>query len=230
MIPGACIPRLPRSQRATDFGDYPIANMVGNGWAVVTAASSNISAAIAAAAGTFSGRRAVLNKITSNGYRLIGWDQVPTVADIEVLARVNFLTAVGLSDPTNGQLTVRADPADGDPYYVNTAERFSAGIEAFSIGRGDGAGGGVFIAGTGDVNVTTGIWWMRFRVIGNTQKAKAWQGALSDEPSSWSISATDTNVPSAGKFGLGMFYTAQSYAVDWLSVGLNGATAPSPGG
>ena len=45
------------------------------------------------------------------------------------------------------------------------------------------------------------FYWLRFRVVGSTLYAKAWQDG-SAEPAAWTATATDTAITSAGQWGL----------------------------
>lgn len=226
---GQPYPVLHRGQNVTDFSDAPIAAMVGNGWTIYTTSITNFTANVVSnTANSISGRRAELVKTNLGGYRMIGWDRIPTVADVEVLALLHIVQDPGGTDETTGQITVRADPTDADPYYVILPVEV-AGVKKFEIGRGDGAGGGTRLGNVGKAWNTTNLWWIRARVIGNTQKGRMWQYQTA-EPTTWENDFADTNVPSAGKVGLGMFYTDAQYAVLWFSVATGGNTAPAPGG
>lgn len=225
-------PVLHRSQRATDFSDAPIAAMVGNGWTIYTTLTTNFTANVVSnTANSISGRRAELVKVTpptGGGYRMIGWDRIATVADVEVLALLHLIQDPGGTDETTGQIIVRADPTDADPYYIALPNEV-ASVKKFEIGRGDGAGGGVRLGNVNKSWNTTNLWWIRFRCIGNSQKGRMWQYQTA-EPTTWENDFADTNVPGSGKTGLGMFYNDAQYAVLWFSVATGGNTAPAPGG
>jgi hypothetical protein len=217
-----------RSQNATDFGEQTAGtNMAGNGWTAI-GTGTLLTAQFVASTASISGKRAELVKTTSSNSRILGWDRIATVADVEVLALIRILQDPGGTDETIAQINVRADPSDADPYYVCLPCEVSS-VKKFEIGRGDGAGGG---ARLGNVNKSWAVntnWWIRFRVIGNTQKGKMW-AFQTPEPTTWENDFADSNVPSAGKVGLGMFYTDALYGVLWFSVATGGKTAPSPGG
>jgi hypothetical protein len=66
----------------------------------------------------------------------------------------------------------------------------------------------------------------RIRAIGTTIQAKIWSGTLQDEPASWLLTATDSNVP-LGYVGINAFLAA-TYTYNFFSVGWNGQSAPSP--
>lgn len=71
--------------------------------------------------------------------------------------------------------------------------------------------------------------FLRFRAEGTSLKSKAWPASL-PEPDAWTIELTDSDITTAGSVGI----THSTSAVgndglfNWFSVGLNGATAPSP--
>lgn len=225
---GHVIPHIAprRGYYATDFGDVVTGNMIGNGWSAVTS-SINISAAVAANANSISGKRATIGKITTDGYRLIAWDRLPDLAAVEMLVLMQILVIPGV-DETNGQLTARADPADGDPYYVCLPCK-QVGTQKFEIGKGDGAGGGSRLGNVNKAYDSSNYWWIRFRLNGNSQKGKMWQ-FQTPEPTTWELDFADTQWGSAGRTGFGMYYAGTNYAVLWLSVAQGGNTAPSPGG
>lgn len=229
MLPGRMIQPVRRSQNATDFGDFPTGALTSAGWTQRAGGSTNYTVNIEASSTSISGKRANLVKTVVDGYKMFSWDRVGSVQNVEVLALLHLIQDPGGTDETTGQITVRADASgDADPYYVCLPCEVSS-VKKFEIGRGDGAGGGARIGNVNKSWNTSNRWWIRFRVNGNTQKGKMWQYQTA-EPTSWELDFADTNVPSAGYAGLGIFYMDANYAVLWWSVASGGNTAPAPGG
>lgn len=230
---GAPNPVLHRSPSVTDFGDAPVATMIGNGWTERSGGSANYTAVIEASSNSISGKRANLVKTSTSSYKMFSFDRMGTsFADVEVLALLHLIQDPGGTNETTGQVIVRADVAvdsfPADPYYIALPCEVS-GVKKSQIGRGNGSGGGVAI---GDVNKswdTTNFWWLRFRVIGTSLKSKMWQYGTA-EPTTWENDYTNSNVTAAGYIGLGVFYLDANYACLWFAVATGGNTAPAPGG
>jgi hypothetical protein len=89
------------------------------------------------------------------------------------------------------------------------------------------------------LTLTDGAWyWIRFRVENTTTpialKAKIWAGEIGDEPGTWNVETTETNIggtsiTAAGWSGMFSF-TAISSDTDDIAVGTNGDTASMSGG
>lgn len=221
---GQTIPRIARSLNATDFGSAVLGEMNGAGWTRLGGANSDQSVELSAA--SLSGKRARLVKQTTDGPRFIQWDQIASVADVEVLALMQILADPGTSE-TTGQVLVRGDATDGDPYYIALPRKVTT-TKKLEIGEGDGSGGGIVLDNINKSWDTTNFWWQRFRVIGTALKAKMWQYQTA-EPAAWDVETSDATLGS-GRVGLGMYYISNPYAILWYSVATGGKTAPSPGG
>lgn len=81
---------------------------------------------------------------------------------------------------------------------------------------------------SGSESASGDVWyWMRFRVNQSDLKLRIWQKGNS-EPSTWDLTATDSNITSSGYAGFSPAYDVievNTY-VDVFGVGTNGDTAP----
>jgi hypothetical protein len=82
------------------------------------------------------------------------------------------------------------------------------------------------------ISITSGTWaWVRFRVNGTSVRARAWTGAIGDEPtSSWQCDSTDSTYSTAGHVGLLKANNTNTQLWRKLGIGTNGDTAPSSAG
>lgn len=70
------------------------------------------------------------------------------------------------------------------------------------------------------------VWYyVRFRVNGTSLQVRVWKDG-EVEPSTWSVSATDSAISAAGWVGIGNQVPTGTRDFDWFSVGTNGDTAP----
>jgi hypothetical protein len=81
------------------------------------------------------------------------------------------------------------------------------------------------------ISISSGTWaWVRFRVNGTSVRARAWAGAIGDEPtSSWQCDSTDSTYSTAGHVGLLKANNTNTQLWRKLGIGTNGDTAPSSG-
>lgn len=118
---------------------------------------------------------------------------------------------VWMNFTTSAQVQVRIEKNVG-----NVASTLSAQVNALT-----GYTAGAFV-------------WVRFQVIGSTLRAKVWADG-SAEPSSWTVTATDTNFRTGGATGVRLIHASGNSSTPTLSVddftavtGLSDATAVVP--
>jgi hypothetical protein len=107
----------------------------------------------------------------------VKWDIVPQTLDFEILTRYNANgtnTGAGIISVRNNVIALQ---------YYNWTPNYSQVM--FSGGDNDGI--------TVKDNLTSADWiCVRWKIVNNNSYAKAWNGQLSDEPSEWSWTGTET--------------------------------------
>lgn len=212
----------PRSHLVDDFGNRATGSLVGQGWSNVDA-STNINWTVETDSGSLSGKRLLIDKTTSNATRRLKFDAAGTPGSVEVLARIKVTGTSG--DEAIGQVNVRAVSGPGgyfSPLYVYVGSDFHNVSRITGEGTTDLLDDGAF-----DFN-TTDWFWCRFRAIGSSLSVKHWASG-STEPSSFQLTATDSNV-TTGAVALGAYLSTINQYADFFSVALDGATAPGPAG
>jgi hypothetical protein len=152
------------------------------------------------------------------------WDAVGDVQNVEILGLGRCDTASTVSVA----LIARGKNAPGSRYgyhlYIDGATQNAIRLSKYVNDVYTDSFATAVIAGY----VRNDWWWLRFRVNGNSIKAKAWKKGDS-EPGAWMIDTTDNDVPDAGWAGGMTYTTANETDFDFFSVGKDGDPAPSPG-
>jgi hypothetical protein len=233
---------------ATDFREFANGVEIStNGWTKRTGAggsepgsssalSSHLEATVQTNATSLSGRRVQIDHDQAfNHVYGITYDAIPdTTTDCEVLALMQWTV-----DPTSfggGAVMLRASSTAQDSY--NACPSYGAAgptppgeiFELNEVVAGYHRGSGGTDAGdevTQSISAST-RYWVRLKATGTAIKAKMWAygGA---EPSSWSVSFTDST-RSTGLVGLMVVNPSEPYYCEWFSVGLGSKTAPFPNG
>lgn len=73
---------------------------------------------------------------------------------------------------------------------------------------------------------TNTFYWMRFRAVGTSLRAKIWADG-SSEPSSWTISGTDSSISAAGRYGIVASPAATAKVCTFDHFSVNDATTQS---
>jgi hypothetical protein len=160
------------------------------------------------------------NSSTAHGRRVLTWDDVGSVADVDILVKIkqNGLT-------NNGSRTyarVSGSAASENAYLVAVA----GGLQKVTIGK--------YLAGvssnlaqiTAFTQHTTDEYWVRFRVNGTSVKAKIWaEDAV--EPNDWLLETTDSDL-SSGYCGIGNYDSTQDFYCDFFECVTGGGTATYP--
>ena len=140
----------------------------------------------------------------------------PDRADFEFLARVRA-GGIGPSCQLIGRMS-NDDRAVGDSYWADVNNGTIRSCKTVS---------GVFtqlLSPTDSIADVTVYFYMRYRVNGSTQKVKAWDGTLADEPTAWDVETSDTDVSAAGDFGVGNWVGNENW-FDWIVLETGGGTA-----
>jgi len=157
---------------------------------------------------------------------LISWDDVGTPADVEVLGKMR--TKNGFDEETC-EMFVRASGALGAnyEYYCCTADNRNNRIRISK----ELSGGAQAVLSSTFFGFIENTWiWMRFRVIGNSLKLKAWSDG-SSEPVAWDIDIVDGDIGGGGWIGPGQHTPRiddDGTDFDFFSVGTGGDIAPGP--
>lgn len=148
--------------------------------------------------------------------RVLSWDQIGTVEDVEVLALFRSTSTAG----SQGGCATRVSGGSG------TETGYSARIRsgAFSITRYDG---GSFTAmGSAGTAAADTWYWLRFRTEGDTHQLRAWEKGTV-EPDAWTVEAVDASITGDGAAGVDAYGgTNPILHWDYVSYGAGGATAP----
>jgi hypothetical protein len=168
------------------------------------------------------GGKVLENTGTGTARHLVTWDAIDADAnraDVEILARVR----PSGSSVELPRLTVRGSGAAAAEtgYFL----KFEPSQQDYRLQK--------YVAGVTTnlgtaVNFTAvaNVWYyIRLRVSGTTLQARVWKDGFV-EPTTWSVSATDSSVTAAGWVGIGNQVPTGTRDIDWFSVGTNGDTAP----
>ena len=204
---------------STSFDSYT-ADVIPSDWTARWVTASN-NWLVRSKAST-QGGKVLENTGTVDGRHLLSWDAIDADANRangEILARVRASTF----SSDQFRFTLRGSgAAAAETGYSLT---FNSGSSFLVISK--------YVAGT-STNLATSAsfapavntwYWLRFRVNGTTLQAKLWlEGDV--EPSSWTLSTTDSSISAAGWVGVGNFTASGTRDIDFFSVGTNGDTAP----
>ena len=165
----------------------------------------------------------VLRIVKEQARSLLSFDAINGDANrdnIEVLLRCRATT---ISEATT-QIGVAARASGAATSENGYRGNFST---ATQLAQGKYVSGASTPLGNAVKSWTVDTWhWLRFQCTGTTVRSKSWTGAISSEPGSWDISATDSDISAAGWAGVFMF-GASTYDVDLIGVGTGGDSAPS---
>jgi hypothetical protein len=158
---------------------------------------------------------------STNARRGLSWNGKDK-KDIDVTAKVltthrNTSTTVTL----HMAVAVRGSGTSGsETLYVALLRYGTSGGGTFEIGK--------YVAGSYsniailDYNWSTNTeYFIRFRVIGNSLKAKIWTGTVKSEPAGWMLEGTDSDITAAGWTGFFNFYSGGSthrYEYDLIKI------------
>jgi len=168
------------------------------------------------------GGKVLENTGTGTARHLVTWDSIDADANranVEILARVRPSgSSVELPFPTvRGSGAAAAEngyslkfDTSGQTYQL---QKFVAGVNS--------------LLGTAVsfIPVANTWYYIRFRVNSTTLQARVWKDGQV-EPTTWSVTATDSAVSAAGWVGIGNNNPTGTRDIDWFSVGTNGDTAP----
>jgi hypothetical protein len=199
----------------TDFATAPVGVGAPPNWEAVHGEATEWEVAT-----TSDGR--ALSAVNNNVERTIVWLTPGMAADMEVLAQIENTVN---NNSSISEVIVRQS-ADGRECY--RADIDTSG-NMFRVRRQlSPSSGGILLVGSVSFTCSTGVrYWVRLRAIGSRITAKVWQDGTA-EPAGWMIDEENTDITAPGYAG------SRGYRIKpWIhcfGVGLNGATAPAPGG
>jgi hypothetical protein len=159
---------------------------------------------------------------SSSAKHLVTWDAVDADANranVEILARVR----PSGSSVELPRLTVRGSGASGAEngyLLLFSTSGVNYQLQKFVSGASTNLGSAVSFSPAANT-----WYYIRLRVNGTSLQARVWKDG-ENEPSTWSVSATDSAVSAAGWVGIGNQDPTGTRDIDWFSVGTNGDTAP----
>ncbi|MDD3906475.1 MAG: baseplate J/gp47 family protein [Candidatus Omnitrophica bacterium] len=199
----------------TDFSEYTT-GVKPSDWTERFSASGNWY--VREKEGTTGGKCLENGNTLNFGMRLVAWDDIAAKADVEIVSRLR-------SSVTGGDYNYLVVRAAGT---ASTMSGYSVGL----YGNGTGivlnrlAGAGVAGLAIYSYPWQADTWyWMRFRAIGTSLKAKIWADGES-EPAEWHIDATNDVVSAGGWVGVGLYASNRYQDFDCVGVGVDGADAP----
>jgi hypothetical protein len=170
----------------------------------------------------------VTKSAETNEY-MLAWDAIDSDANrdnVEVLAKVRFTTQAAAGAMMG--IAVRASGASGSEtfYSCYLSGAGNAGADARPVVGEVNAGTTQATIGlVGSQSNAANTWyWLRFRVNGQSLKARAWADGQT-EPAAWGVDDTDATIAAAGYVG---FYcrdtAADPYDLAYFAVATNGDT------
>lgn len=212
---------------ATDFSEYASASDLASGdWTKRAAANPTFMTAIIGSPITsLSGQSVTITH--SGGAQTYGttWNRIPsTTATAEILALITW----GSAGPNGGSgIIARSDATTANAY---NCVQHGTNTNVHSVFETAKFTGGAYSSlNQGTTIIVAGLrYWVRFQVNSTTVRSRIWlYNAV--EPTTWESSSIDASY-ATGYIGFLVVDSSPSYSCEWFSVGINGATAPSPSG
>jgi len=169
--------------------------------------------------GDWLGNKYIHRDHSSYGEYLLSWDKLDGATNVEILARVSC------GEELNNVifLVTRGSGGCGSEYAYYADCQWSSNI--VYVKRL--SSGGSYNIDPAYLNlVVDEHYWVRFRVIGTSLKAKVWKDGDS-EPGTWGADTTHAGITNGGWVGLGSYRGDLGY-IDFFSVALDGGTAKGP--
>ena len=198
----------------TYFSEYTIGNSLSDWsdyWSV-----GGITYLAEANSGTYKvGTKQVDFVATTAGDKSLTWDDIGSVSDVDVLAKVK----TGSASPSL-QILARVSGA----YAARNSYYFLLWSGGASIGKKVAGAGSALLSKT-FVVYSDIEYWVRFRVNGTNLKARIW-AVDAVEPNDWLLETTDSDL-SSGHCGLG-HVSAKNFKCDFFECVTGGGIATYP--
>ena len=208
-------PSVPSTYLET-FGSYAIGTAPTSLEAQVASATISVETDIARSDGK-------VLRMTNPAAQDMAYRYAPAgqFADGQVMAAFYYLKTANSPHRVYGRLV---DSTTTSAYYLNTAN------DAVTLVKEINGTTLTTLASASISTFTDGTFtWMRLELAGTTLRGKIWQGTANNEPTTWTLSATDTTIAS-GYVGIGGFRNSTvDYGFVSAAVGA-GKIAPNPPG
>jgi len=160
-----------------------------------------------------------LTTTATSARRVVTWDDIPSVADCEVLMlfRSGAVNDAGSIVRHSGTTTSTVSTIRAA--IINT-------FSELQIGRYDSGSFGQIAVQSISID-SGGSYFVRQKADGQNHYAKIWD-VNSKEPTAWTVTGTSSTVTTAGNTGLFLFNADATLDVDWFSVGTGTDPAPMP--
>lgn len=155
----------------------------------------------------------------STGRHALSWDAAGTATDIDVLGLIRVPSDEDSSSSWCRLIGRGAGSAGNETGY------FVAFYDTPNFKLTKYVGGSATELDATGVDAAVGTWfYVRFNISGDTVQARYWEYGT-DEPDTWQLQTTDTDITDAGWVGTGG-WAADSQQWDTFSVGTGGESAP----
>lgn len=159
-------------------------------------------------------------EVESNGYLpayAISHDDVGTVADSEIVVLVESYDALN-STRTRPVVRGSGDASDHTGYFARADEGSDMDLMKY-----DTSGS---YTGLDSSSISANVpFWIRLRASGDTIQARVWEEGTT-EPSTWDVSATDTDLSSGFTAYCTMSDSGEWAVTDEVGIGTEGDSAP----
>jgi hypothetical protein len=200
----------------TNFSEYTTGALPSD-WTIRGGSGTN-SRTVQEDGAALGGKRYRHTISTAAALSALTWDDIGSVADVELLIKFRTITSAGC-----GNIIVARSTADASTAYV------MQWLNGTSHNLRRRVSGTLTTLGSQNTATSADTWyWMRFRLNANTQKVRWWADGGS-EPGTWQIETSDANVTGAGHAGVGgPLVSGEGFDIDYFSAALDGGTAVGP--
>lgn len=154
-----------------------------------------------------------------------GWEGLGQSSDQEIVFRVRTNESSSyLAEKFKSNLRIIEVPFEGGTGRYHAGVGTTGGVTTDYISKNND----VNLSDAGGSSFSANTWfWVRFRANGTNLKLRVWKDGT-DEPSTWTLTATDSE-HSSGYVGLTGSTETSVCEFDVVGVGTNGDTAPKEG-
>lgn len=148
---------------------------------------------------------------TASSRKVITWDDIGSVADSDIIVKINITDSLGSSDGARVFSRVGGSSSSEDGYFfsINNSQ---VKINKYVAGVSTAIALKTFEYNVGD------SYYFRCQTTGTTLRCKIWaENAV--EPYDWLISQTDTSL-SSGYVGFGGYSSGEDFSIDYFSCGV----------
>lgn len=212
------------AQFITDFSEYADTSELYNDWTLTREFSSS-HWVLSTGTGTTGDQYQFHNgDEASSGVRAASmWESLGSFQDTEAVVKLRAENGTQTFD--SNIVFIRGDLADSSNNSYQCV--FNPGGDGLRLEKDASGTTSTIATDSGAANPLDQWVWLRFRANGTNLSVKTWVDG-NDEPASWDIETTDSDV-SGGYVGVGRT-NEFDFLYDVVGVGTNGDPAPMPGG